>query len=127
MDEITEPRASRPLPAPTGPRSPTGPVPLTIPAHAIPPPVDAVPVLPYLPAVVPKVSNPITSQVATLLGTTLHAPGPQQPIVDPPKRKRRLLIALAIVVAVAAMLAVVFRNTAMPPFAGATTEISGEP
>jgi hypothetical protein len=112
MDEITERQARRPLPAPTGPRSPTGPVPLTAPSTAIPPPADAVPVVPYLPAVAPKVSNPITSPVTTtLLVTPLNTPATVKPSEEPPKRKHKLLIAFGILVALALVLAVVFRNS----------------
>ncbi len=114
VDEITERHAARSLPAPTGRRSPTGPVPLTLPLHAIPPPVDAVPVLPYLPAVVPKVSGPVTSQVAAMLApaTTLNLKGATTSAPPPPKRAHKRLIVLAAIVVVALLVAIAFRNTA---------------
>ncbi len=120
MDEITERRATRPLPAPTGPRSPTGPVPLIASAGSIPPPADALQVLPYLPAVAPKASSPatgpvpITSSMASMLGI---AEAPVAP-VTPARRKRnykrarRPLAILAIMLAVVMLLGLLFRNSA---------------
>ncbi len=113
-DEITDRPAARSLPAPTGRRSPTGPVPLTLPLHAIPPPLDAVPVLPYLPAAVPKVSAPVTSQVATTLAasTTPNLNGGTPSTAPQPQRGHRRLIVLAVIVVVTLLLALAFRNTA---------------
>ena len=114
MDEITE-RPARPLPAPSGPRSPTGPVPLIAHAGEIPPPADAAPFVPYLPAVAPKVSTPVTGQVdltvaAAALGIAVPSPSTQN--AKPRRWKKRLVVA-AILVAVVALLGVIFRHSAL--------------
>ncbi len=118
MDEITE-RPARPLPAPSGPRSPTGPVPLIAPAGEIPPPSDVAPIVPYLPAVAPKVSSPVTGQVditaaAAALGIAVPSPSPSTPKVKvKAKRSYRRLIVPAILVAVVALWGVIFRHSAL--------------
>jgi hypothetical protein len=116
MDEITE-RPARPLPAPSGPRSPTGPVPLIASAGEIPPPSDAALLVPYLPDVAPKVAAPATGQVditaaAAALGIGLPSTSPSTSQVMP-KRSRKRLIVPAIVVAVVALLGLIFRHSAL--------------
>ena len=114
VDEITERPRTRSLPAPTGPRSPTGPVPLTLPSHVLPPPVTVEPVGPYLPSVAAKGSAATgqqaitTSTTAPVLGFTSTATSKQ----DKPKRTHKRLVALGVVVVVAALAGVVFRNSA---------------
>ena len=115
MDEITERPRTRSLPAPTGPRAPTGPVPLTLPDGTIPPPVAAQPVVPYLPAVAAKVTAPTTGPVATtLLSTAAQIEFElRKTVVEPPKRRRRkLLIVLGVIVMLPMLLGVIFRNSA---------------
>ncbi len=116
VDEITERPAPQTLPAPSGPRAPTGPVPLIVPPASIPPPATSAPVLPYLPAVQPKIVAPVTSQVATtpFAEATLNLASKPAPaaVATPPKRKRRRLIALAVVVLVPLTLAIVLRDSA---------------
>jgi len=119
MDEITERPAARPLPAPSGPRSPTGPVPLIAPANAIPPPADAALLVPYLPAAAPKSSTPTTGQhditgsIAATLGIANPAPVAAPTPEKVPGRARKRLIKLAIVLSVLLLLGVVFRHSAI--------------
>ena len=117
VDEITELPAPQPLPAPSGPRAPTGSVPLIVPAASIPPPASTAPVLPYLPAVQPKIAAPTTGPVPTTSFTeaTLNLSAHPAPAAatEPPKRKRKRLIVLAVIVLVPTILAVVLRNSTL--------------
>jgi hypothetical protein len=120
VDEITERPATQALPAPSGPRAPTGPVPLILPAPPtpppIPPPVSAVPLIPHLPPVQPKIAAPVNGPVpatpfaaATLNLTTTSLTTKAQP---KPKRARKRLIALGVIVLVPLVPGIVLRNTA---------------
>jgi hypothetical protein len=115
VDETTDRSAGRPLPVPSGPRAPTGRVPLTKPATATPPPELAAPILPYLPSVAPKVTAPVTGSVATTMtAAALHFQelGLASTAAAPPaKRRHKRLIVLGVLVAVALLLAVIFRNS----------------
>jgi hypothetical protein len=100
-----------------GPRSPTGPVPLTLPSHVLPLPPSPSPIEPqgpYLPAVAAK-GSPATGQQAittltsaSVLGLTTTETSTQ----DKPKRTHKRLIALGGVVVVASLAGVIFQNSA---------------
>ena len=117
VDEITERPAPQPLPAPSGPRALIGPVPLIAPAASIPPPAATAPVLPYLPPIQPKIAAPATGPVPTTLLTeaTLNLSANPSPAAatEPPKRKRKRLIVLGVMVLVPMILAVVMRDSAI--------------
>ena len=115
VDEITEPPAPQALPAPSGPRAPTGSIPLIVATPATPPAMSA-PVLPHLPPVQPKIAPATTGPVAntafaaatrTLSNPVAHTTTPLKP-----KRNRKGLIVLAGIVLVPMVLGVIFRNTA---------------
>ena len=114
VDEITEGPRTPSLPAPSGPRCPTGPVPLMVPSQLMPPPVIGKPLGPYLPPVAAKAPRPTTSETATPLSaaTALANAKTGSSTQAQPKRKRKVLIALAIVVAIPALVAVVFHDSA---------------
>jgi len=72
MDELSERRTARRVPAPASLPAPTGQVPVVM-------PTGPEPVQPYLPPVAVKPARPVTGQVASILvietlGTTVAAP-----------------------------------------------------
>jgi hypothetical protein len=123
VDEITEGPRTRSLPAPSGPRCPTGSVPLTVPSQLqpqlqpqlLPPPAVEKPLGPYLPPVAAKASPPTTGETATtqLAVTTVGTSKTGSSTEAQPKRKRKRLIALAVVVVIPAVAAVVFHDSAL--------------
>ena len=151
VDEITEQPAGRALPLPTGPRAVTGPVPVTSPAPPIPVTTKQALFLPTLPASAPKAAGPVTNQLAATAAAQFFqtagivpdaaAPAPR------PKRSRKALVALAVLVALTMVFAIVFRNSAVverftgrgydtnplpahpiprPPFAGAEYTLTSQ-
>ncbi len=151
VDEITERPVGRALPAPTGPRAVTGPVPVTSPALPKPVPMAEALFLPTLPPSAPKAAGPVTNQLAATAAAQFFqtagivpdagAPAPR------PKRSRRALVVLAVVVILTMVLAIVFRNSAVierftgrgydtnplpahpipqPPFAGAEYTLTSQ-
>ena len=116
VDESTERPVPPALPAPSGPRALTGSVPVVVPAASIPPSATSAPVLPYLPPVQPKIAAPATGPVPSTLraeATLNLSTNPAQAVTEPPKRKRKRLIVLAVIVLVPTILAVVLRNSAL--------------
>jgi hypothetical protein len=120
VDETTERPVARTLPPPTGRRNPTGAIPLTLPADLASPVVADEPMLPYLPAIIPKASAPSAGTPA-ILNTELLMPN--RPIVPAtsaaeattakPKRRRICLIALGALVLLLLSMGVVFHNSAL--------------
>lgn len=116
-DEITEPAPPRALPAPSGPRVPTGQIAVTLPAPVQPPTSDG-PTLPRLAPVAPKPASPETARVSStlsleaFLAANADGTGAGRSAPAPEKRKHKVLIVLGGLVAVTLVLGVVFRNTA---------------
>jgi len=96
MDELSGGATTRRLPAPAGPRIPTGQVPVELPPGPLPGPE---PVRPYLPAAPAKASGPVTGQVASIVVTDSANTAP----ATPTKRRSRVRIILvaALVIAIA--------------------------
>ena len=106
----TAPSAPPALPAPSG-------APLSTALRPPAPEVTVVPTLPRLPPVVPRAAAPATGQVAAITAATLLtvATTATVPPTEPsaPKRRHKVLIVLAIVIALMATTAVIFRNSAL--------------
>lgn len=113
VDEITERPTKRSLPAPSGPRWRTGPVPLTVSSLVPPPPPTVEPLAPYLPPVAATAATHSTGQATSL--SPVMTPGIAARALstkDKPKRRRKRLIALGVLVGLTTASAVIFHNTA---------------
>src|SRR6476620_4199946 len=98
MDELSGGATTRRLPAPAGPRIPTGQVPVELPPGPLPGPE---PVRPYLPAAPAKASGPVTGQVASIVVVTDPANTP--PATATKQRSRvRIVLMAALIIAIAA-------------------------
>jgi len=97
MDELSGGATTRRLPAPAGPRIPTGQVPVELPPGPLPGPE---PVRPYLPAAPAKASGPVTGQVASIVVTD---PANTPPATATKQRSRvRIVLMAALIIAIAA-------------------------
>jgi hypothetical protein len=114
VDETTERPTRRSLPAPSGPRCSTGPVPLTVLSIAPPPPPTVEPRAPYLPPVAVKAPAPTTGHAASGLPPSMTLGiAAAATTKDKPKRRRKRLVALGVLVGLTTASAVVFRHSAV--------------
>jgi hypothetical protein len=111
VDELTNERADRSLPAPCGLPAPTGQQPFVPPQQL--PRAPKEPTGPRLPPRAPREPSPLTGQLGiTMLATSVQTTA-VKPLEDPPAPQRRgkLLIPLAITLVILAVAAVALRNT----------------